>query len=242
MARRLAFTECVYHSPLGFLHYQCRAHETRRPLQNRGVHGNDFLGFRWSEGHLWDKKYSPVAPRTRFLLFLRFRLIDPPSVRRPKLPSRRMPKRISVSSAWRITVDEDLPHRRLNVPQLTTRISHQTVRFSPLSGGGVARCASGHDRARDSQNTSAHTSAALCMPHSMCDMPQHRPGLLAQCVMHRDESCDDEAHYIEAHDARNEAHELKSRLSPQGIDQEVLDFARQMFVGGPGWPLLSEWA
>ena len=80
------------------------------------------------------------------------------------------------------------------------------------------------------------------MPHSMCDVPQHRPGLLAQCVMHRDESCDDEAHYIEAHDARNEAHELKSRLSPQGIDQEVLDFARQMFVGGPGWPLLSEWA
>ena len=46
------------------------------------------------------------------------------------------------------------------------------------------------------------------MPHSMCDMPQHRPGLLAQCVMHRDESCDDEAHYIEAHDARNEAQAL----------------------------------
>ena len=165
---------------------------------------------------MWDKKYPPVAPRTRFLQFLRFRLIDPPSVRRLKLPSRRMPKRISASSAWRITVDEDLPHRRLNVPQLTTRISHRTVRFSPLSGGGVARCASGHDRARDLQNTSAHTSAALCMPHSMCDVPQHRPDILAQCVMHRDESCVDEAHYIDAHDARNEAHELKSRLSPQG--------------------------
>ena len=25
---------------------------------------------------------------------------------------------------------------------------------------------------------------------------------------------------------------------PPGIDQEVLDFARQMFVGGPGWPQL----
>ena len=168
---------------------------------------------------MWDKKYSPVAPRTRFLLFLRFRLIDPPSVRRPKLPSRRMPKRISGSSAWRITVDEDLGQRRLNVGQLPMRISHRTVRFSPLSGGGVARCASAHDRARDLQNTSAHTSAALCMPHSMCDVPQHRPGLLAQCVMHRDESCDDEAHYIDAHDARNEAHELKSRLSPQGSPQ-----------------------
>ena len=27
-------------------------------------------------------------------------------------------------------------------------------------------------------------------------------------------------------------------VPPPGIDQEVLDFARQMFVGGPGWPLL----
>ena len=42
MARRLAFTECVYQSPLGFLHYQCRAHDTRRPLQKRA----DTLKFR----------------------------------------------------------------------------------------------------------------------------------------------------------------------------------------------------
>ena len=53
----------------------------------------------------------------------------------------------------------------------------------------------------------------------MCDMAHLRPSFLAQCVMHRDESCDDEAHYIDAHDARNEAHELKSRLSPQGSPQ-----------------------
>ena len=42
MARRLAFTECVYRSPLGPLHYQCRADETRRPLQKRA----DTLKFR----------------------------------------------------------------------------------------------------------------------------------------------------------------------------------------------------
>ena len=54
-----------------------------------------------------------------------------------------MPKRISVSSAWRITVDKDLAHRRLNVAQLTTLISHRTVRFSPRSGSAVARGAQG---------------------------------------------------------------------------------------------------
>ena len=127
-----------------------------------------------------------------------------------------MPKRISASSAWRITVDKDLPQRRLNVPQLTMRISHRTVRVSPLSGGGVARCAEAHVLPRHFQNSSAHTPAALNMPHSMCDVPQHRPDILAQCVMHRDESCVDEAHYIDAHAPQNEAHELKSRLSPQG--------------------------
>ena len=188
---------------------------TQQNLDRRGVHGNDFLGFRWSEGRLWDKKYSPVAPRTRFLHFFRFRLIDPPSVRRPQATERRMPKRISVSSAWRITVDEDLGQRRLNVGQLPMRISHRTVRVSPLSGGGVARRASGHVRARDLQITFAHTPAALCMAHSMCDVAHLRPSFLAQCVMHRDESCDDEAHYIDGHDARNESLELRSRLSPQ---------------------------
>ena len=127
-----------------------------------------------------------------------------------------MPKRISASSAWRITVDKDLPQRRLNVPQLTMRISHRTVRVSPLSGGGFARCAEAHVLPRHFQNSSAHTPVAMFMPQAMCDMPQHRPGILAQCVMHRDESCVDEAHYIDAHAPQNEAHELKSRLSPQG--------------------------
>eukprot|EP00964_Phaeocystis_antarctica_P055338 scaffold32557_cov68-Phaeocystis_antarctica.AAC.1 len=130
-----------------------------------------------------------------------------------------MPKRISASSAWRITIDKDLPQRRLKVSQLTMRISHRTARVSPLPGAGVARCAEAHVRARDLQNTFAHTPVAMFMAHSMCDMAHLRPGLFAQCVMHRDESCDDEAHYIEVHDARNEAHELKSRLSPQGSPQ-----------------------
>ena len=126
-----------------------------------------------------------------------------------------MPKRISASSAWRITVDEDLGQRRLNVGQLPMRISHRTVRVSPLSGGGVARCAEAHVLPRHFQNTSAHTPVAMFMAHSMCDMAHLCPGLFAQCVMHRDELCDDEAHYIEVHDAWNEAYELRSRLSPQ---------------------------
>ena len=130
-----------------------------------------------------------------------------------------MPKRISASSAWRITVDKDLAHRRLNVAQLTTLISHRTVRFSPHSGSAVARGAHARALARGFQITFAHTPAALCMAHSMCDMAHLRPSFLAQCVMHRDESCDDEAHYIDGHDARNKAHELKSRLSPQGSPQ-----------------------
>ena len=126
-----------------------------------------------------------------------------------------MAKRIFASSPWHLTVDKDLPHRRLHVPQLTTLISHRMVRVSPHSGVGIARGAQGHVLARHFQNTFAHTPAALCMPHSMCDVPQHRPGLLAQCVMHRADSCVDEAHYIEVHDAWNEAYELRSRLSPQ---------------------------
>ena len=164
---------------------------------------------------MWDKKYPPVAPRTRFLRFFRFRHIDPPSVRRPQA-TEQTPREECRVSAWRITVDKDLPQRRLNVPQLTMRISHRTVRVSPLSGARVARCAEAHVRARDLQNTFAHTPAAECVGQVRCDVGQLRPGILAQCVMHRDESCDDEAHYIEVHDARNEAHELKSRLSPQG--------------------------
>eukprot|EP00964_Phaeocystis_antarctica_P117667 scaffold81466_cov38-Phaeocystis_antarctica.AAC.1 len=127
----------------------------------------------------------------------------------------RMPKRVSALSAWRITVDKDLGQRRLNVGQLAMRISHRTARVSPLSGSRVARCVEAHVGARDLQNTFAHTPAAECVGQVRCDVGQLRPGILAQCVMHRDESCDDEAHYIEVHDARNEAHELKSRLSPQ---------------------------
>ena len=134
----------------------------------------------------------------------------------PSKPSRRMPKRISASSAWWITVDKDLPQRRLNVGQLPMRISHRTVRVSPLSGGGVARCAEAHVLPRHFQNSSAHTPAAECVGQVRCDVGQLRPGILAQCVMHRDESCVDEAHYIDAHAPQNEAHELKSRLSPQG--------------------------
>ena len=126
-----------------------------------------------------------------------------------------MAKRIFAASAWHLTVDKDLGHRRLNVGQLPTLISHRMVRVSPHSGVGIARGAQGHVLARHFQNTFAHTPAALCMPHSMCDVPQHRPGLLAQCVMHRADSCVDEAHYIEVHDAWNEAYELRSRLSPQ---------------------------
>ena len=115
-------------------------------------------------------------------------------------------------------------HRRqgLGAPPLergTAAHAHQpsngTLRFSPYSGLGIARGAQGHVLARHFQNTFAHTSAALCMPHAMLDVGQHRPGLLAQCVMHRADSCVDEAHYIEVHDAWNEAYELRSRLSPQ---------------------------
>ena len=127
-----------------------------------------------------------------------------------------MAKRIFASSPWHLTVDKDLGHRRLNVGQLPTRISHRTVRFSPHSGVGIARGAQVHVLARHFQNTFAHTPAALCMAHSMCDVAHLCPSFLAQSVMRRAESCDHEAHYIEVHDARNEAHELKSRLSPQG--------------------------
>ena len=129
-----------------------------------------------------------------------------------------MAKRIFASSPWHLTVDKDLGHRRLNHKRGTAAHAHQpsnVVRVSPHSGVGIARGAQVHVLARHFQNTFAHTSAALCMPHAMLDVGQHRPGLLAQCVMHRADSCVDEAHYIEAHDAWNEAYELRSRLSPQ---------------------------
>ena len=126
-----------------------------------------------------------------------------------------MPKRISVSSAWRITVDKDLAHRRLNVAQLTTLISHRTVRFSPHSGSAVARGAHGKALARGFQITFAHTPAALFMAHSMCDVAHLRPGLFAQSVMHRAEPCRRLAHHIEGKPPLSEALELRSRLSPQ---------------------------
>ena len=126
-----------------------------------------------------------------------------------------MAKRIFASSPWHLTADKDMAHRRLNVAQLTTLISHRTVRFSPHSGSAVARGAHGKALARGFQITFAHTPAALFMAHSMCDVAHLRPGLLAQSVVHRADSCVDEAHYIEVHDAWNEAYELRSRLSPQ---------------------------
>ena len=63
-----------------------------------------------------------------------------------------MAKRIFASTPWQITVDEDLAHRRLNVAQLTTLISHRTVRFSPHSGSAVARGAHARALARGFQN------------------------------------------------------------------------------------------
>ena len=116
-----------------------------------------------------------------------------------------MAKRIFASSPWHLTVDKDLGHRHLNVGQLPTLISHRMWYASARIRAWGSRGAQVHVLARHFQNTFAHTPAALCMPHSMCDMPQHRPDLLAQCVMHRADSCVDEAHYIEAHDAWNEA-------------------------------------
>ena len=59
-----------------------------------------------------------------------------------------MAKRIFASSPWHLTVDKDLPHRRLNVPQLITLISHRMVRVSPHSGVGIARGAQAHVLAR----------------------------------------------------------------------------------------------
>ena len=113
-----------------------------------------------------------------------------------------MAKRIFASSPWHLTADKDMAHRRLNVAQLTTLISHRTVRFSPHSGSAVARGAHARALARGFQITFAHTPAALCMAHSMCDVAHLRPSFLAQSVMRRAESCVDEAHYIDAHDAQ----------------------------------------
>jgi len=126
-----------------------------------------------------------------------------------------MAKRIFASSPWHLTVDKDMAHRRLNVTQLTTLISHRTVRFSPHSGSAVARGAHGRALARHFQNTFAHTPAALCMAHSMLDVAHLRPGSLAQSVMHRAEPCRRLAHHIEGKPPLNEARELRSRLSPQ---------------------------
>ena len=126
-----------------------------------------------------------------------------------------MAKRIFASSPWHLTADKDMAHRRLNVAQLTTLISHRTVRFSPHSGAGIARGAQVHVLARHFQNTFAHTPAALFMAHSMCDVAHLRPGLFAQSVMHRAEPCRRLAHHIEGKPPLSEALELRSRLSPQ---------------------------
>ena len=132
---------------------------------NRGVHGNDFVEFRWSEGRLWDKKYSSVAPRGRFWPIL---------VRQRQVTGATMAKRIFASSPWHLTVDKDLGHRRLNVGQLPTLISHRTVRFSPYSGWNRARWGS---RAvlRDMywlgiSRTHSQTHQLPCACHTRCAM------------------------------------------------------------------------
>ena len=108
-----------------------------------------------------------------------------------------------------------LAHRRLKVAQLTTLISHRTVRFSPHLGSGIARGALRNAPDRRCQNTFAHPPADLLMAHSMLDVAHLRPGLLARSVMHRAQQCRRLAHHIEARPPLNEARELASRLSPQ---------------------------
>jgi len=86
-----------------------------------------------------------------------------------------MAKRIFASSPWHLTADKDMAHRRLNVAQLTTLISHRTVRFSPHSGSAVARGAHGKALARGFQITFAHTPAVHrthtgCSWHTRCAM------------------------------------------------------------------------
>ena len=122
---------------------------------------------------------------------------------------------MNARSRSRFTVDKDLGHRRLKVGHLTTLISHRTVRFSPHPGSGIARGAHGKAPDRRCQNTFAHPPAALLMPHSMCDMPHLRPGLLARSVMHRAQPCRRLAHHIHCKPPLNEARELGSRLSPR---------------------------
>ena len=126
-----------------------------------------------------------------------------------------MAKRIFASSPLHLTADKDMAHRRLKVAQLTTLISHRTVRFSPHSGSAVARGAHGKALARGFQITFAHTPAALFMAHSMLDVAHLRPGVFAQSVMHRAEPCVNEARHIEGKSPLSEALELRSRLSPQ---------------------------
>ena len=67
-----------------------------------------------------------------------------------------MAKRIFASSAWHLTAVKDMAHRRLKVAQLTTLISHRTVRFSPHSGSGVACGAHGKALARGFQLLRRH--------------------------------------------------------------------------------------
>ena len=137
----------------------------------RGVHGNDFLGFRWSEGRMWDKKYSPVAPRTRFLLFLRFRLIDPPSVRRPQATEQGLEK--NAKTHFCVFGMADHGRQGLGTPPLergTVDHAHQ-----PSNGtlqpafrlGGRARCSGTCTRSTFPDHIRTHTG---CPVHGTLDV------------------------------------------------------------------------
>ena len=98
-------------------------------------------------------------------------------------------------------------------------INNRTVRFSPHSGPRIARGAHRNALARRFGKTLAYTPAVLCMGEAMCDMGVLRPTILAQCVMHRTESCVDVARYIDGNAPRNDACELKSWPTRQGSAQ-----------------------
>ena len=84
-----------------------------------------------------------------------------------------MAKRIFGSTPWQITVDKDLAHRRLNVAQLTTLISHRTVRFSPhFRLGGRARCSCKSTRSGFPGHIRTHTG---CPVHGTLDVRYGTP-------------------------------------------------------------------
>ena len=84
-----------------------------------------------------------------------------------------MAKRIFASSPWHLTADKDMAHRRLNVAQLTTLISHRTVRFSPhFRLGGRARCSCKSTRSGFPDHIRTHTG---CPVHGTLDVRYGTP-------------------------------------------------------------------